>query len=162
MKLKAMYKTVNLTLILCMLVWGMATGCSHQKPVPLSPTLYERVGGIDNIAVLVADVIERAYVNPVFAANDKIHQAHLRFPKEVYKFNATALACQVMGGPQVYTGRSLKEAHGHLNVSEKEWQELIKIFRDSMNSFNVPATEQGEIIAIIESTKGQIIPGDAG
>lgn len=162
MKGKAMYRTVNLTIMLWVLVWGGATGCSHQKPVAQGPTLYERVGGIDNIAVLVADVIERAYINPVFAANPRIHEAHMRFPKEVYKFNATALACQVMGGPQVYTGRSLKDAHGHLNVTEKEWQELIRIFRDSMNSFNVPDTEQGEIIAIIESTKGQIIPGDAG
>jgi hemoglobin len=62
-----------------------------------------------------------------------------------------------MGGPQVYRGRSLKDAHQHLNITEKEWKELIKIFRDSMNSFKVPAREQGEIIAILESTKGDVM-----
>lgn len=118
--------------------WGALTGCSHPKPVPTPPTLYERLGGIDNIAVLVDDVIERSYVDEVFEANPKIHEAHQRFPKAVYKYNATALACQVMGGPQVYTGRSLQAAHQHLEVNEKEWQALIRIFRDSMNSFKVP------------------------
>lgn len=138
------------------------TGCTHQKsaadqPVQSTQTLYERVGGVNNIAVLIDDVIDRSYVDPVFSANPHIHKAHLRFPKEVYKFNATALACQVMGGPQKYTGRTLKEAHQHLHISEKEWNALITIFRDSMNSYKVPQREQGEIIAILESTKGQVI-----
>jgi hemoglobin len=137
-------------------------GCSHQKsaaatPEPSEPTLYERVGGVNNIAVLVDDVIERSYKDPVFAANPHIHEAHERFPKEVYKFNATALACQVFGGPQKYTGRTLKEAHQHLHITEKEWNALIAIFQDSMNSYEVPEREQGEIIAILESTKGQVI-----
>jgi len=143
------------------LAWATLAGCAHQAPEPAPPSLYERLGGIDKIAVVVDDVIERSYVDPVFAANPRIHEAHMRFPKAVYKYNATALACQVMGGPQVYTGRSLKEAHQHLKVNEKEWQALIRIFRDSMNSFKVPAKEQDEIIAIIESTKGEIVVSSA-
>ena len=107
--------------------------------------------------VLIDDVIERSYVNPVFSANPMIEEAHKRFPKAVYKYNATSLACMVMGGPQKYAGRSMKEAHQHLKVSEKEWQELMAIFHDSMNSFRVPEKEQKEIMGIIESTKGDIV-----
>lgn len=137
-------------------------GCSHQKPaaappVQSKPTLYERVGGVNNIALVVDDVIERSYADPVFSANPYIHEAHKRFPKAVYKFNATALACQAMGGPQKYTGRTLKEAHQHLHITEKEWNALIAIFQDSMNSFKVPQSEQSEIIAILESSKGQVM-----
>lgn len=159
MKADALSRTTRLTLLTVTFVFALAafSGCAHQKPAPDGPTLYERVGGINNIAVLIDDVIERSYVDPVFAANPRIHAAHQRFPKAVYKYNATALACQVMGGPQVYTGRSLKEAHQHLAVTEEEWQALNKIFRDSMNSFKVPAKEQGEVIAIIESTKADIV-----
>lgn len=157
MKTKAMYKTVCLVAVLFVFVGIAASGCSHQKTAPATPTLYERLGGSNNIALVVADVIDRAYEDPVFAANPRIHEAHKRFPKAIYKYNATNLACHVMGGPQVYTGRSLEEAHKHLHVSEKEWQQLIKIFRESMTSFKVPQREQNEIIAIIESTKGQIL-----
>jgi hemoglobin len=159
MKKVGMDRGTHFALIAGMLViaWATVTGCAHQAPAAAPPSLYERLGGINNIAVVVDDVIERSYVDPVFAANPRIHEAHKRFPKAVYKYNATALACQVFGGPQVYTGRSLKEAHQHLKVNEAEWQALIRIFRDSMNSFKVPAKEQDEIIAIIESTKGDIV-----
>ncbi len=158
MKLDARNKTrIAMTIALLLMIWGFTTGCAHEKPAPEGPSLYERLGGVNNIAIVIDDVIERAYVDPVFAANPEIHAAHQRFPKAAYKFNATALACQVMGGPQVYTGRTLKEAHQHLNITEKEWTALIKIFHDSMNGFKVPAKEQAEIIAILESTKGDVM-----
>lgn len=159
MKMNAMYRKNRLAIAIATfaMVWGAAIGCTHQKPVVKAPTLYERVGGINNIAPLVDDVIERSYVDPVFEANPRIHAAHQRFPKAVYKYNATALACQVFGGPQVYTGRSLKEAHQHLKVGEKEWQALMSIFHESMTSFKVPAREQEEIMAILNSTKGDIV-----
>ena len=34
---------------------------------------------------------------------------------------------------------------------------LIKIFRDSMTGFKVPKKEQNEVIAILESTKGDVV-----
>jgi len=159
MKKDGKYRMFGLALAAALLVslWPAAAICGNEKPGPTSPSLYERVGGVNNIAVLLDDVIERSYVDPILHANPKIAEAHKRFPKPVYKFNATALACQVMGGPQKYTGRTIKEAHQHLNDTEKEWNALINIFRDSMNSFKVPQKEQDEVIGIIESTKGDVV-----
>ena len=142
--------------------WSMSAGASEERhdkckcPCPI-PSLYERLGGLIPIAVLIDDVIERSYVDEVFKANPRIEEAHKRYPKAAYKFNSTALACMIMGGPQKYTGRSMKDAHQHLLVNEKEWNELKVIFRDSMNSFKVPQKEQDEILGIIESTKGDIL-----
>ncbi len=168
---------LGLAAIACVSSWSTAAGAAEEKQnrapakaanaerrhppdakAPQGPSLYERLGGLNNIAPLVEDVVDRSYVSEVFKANPRVEEAHKRFPKAAYKFNATALACMVMGGPQKYTGRSLKEAHQHLMATEKEWQELIKIFRDSMNSFKVPAKEQEEVLAIIESTKGDVVP----
>jgi hemoglobin len=160
MRTKADNRTLCLIALLCVSMLSLACGCSHQTQKPTAaetPTLYERLGGAPAIAMVVDDIIERAYVDPVFVANPKIHAAHMRFPKPIYKFNATCLACQAFGGPKIYMGRSMKDAHWHLNIHEPEWQELIKIFRDSMTSFKVPAKEQGEVLAIIESTKGDIV-----
>lgn len=159
MKKESMYRKVCLALAAVLLVplWVASASCAEQKPAPKDPSLYERVGGINNIAVLIDDVIERSYVDEVFKANPLIEEAHKRYPKAAYKYNATSLACMVMGGPQKYTGRSLKDAHQHLRVTEIEWQELIKIFKESMNSFNLPQKEQNEILGIIESTKGDVL-----
>jgi hemoglobin len=162
----AIRKSVCLALAaFCLIPLMTALGCSNQKasapPAATTPTLYERLGGVNNIAPLIDDVIERSYRDEVFEANPRIAAAHKRFPKAVYKYNATALACQVMGGPQKYTGRSLKEAHQHLQITEEEWHRLIRIFRDSMNSYKVPMQEQSEIIGILESTKGEVVASAA-
>jgi hemoglobin len=159
MKKESVYRKVCLALAAVLLVplWVASASCADQRPAPKGPSLYERVGGINNIAVLIDDVIERSYVNEVFKANPLIEEAHKRYPKAAYKYNATSLACMVMGGPQKYTGRSLKDAHQHLLVTEAEWQELIKVFKESMNSFKVPQKEQDEILGIIESTKGDVL-----
>jgi len=84
-------------------------------------------------------------------------EAHKRFPRQVYKYQATNLACMGTGGPCKYTGRSPKEAHQHLQITETEWQEMVKIFRDSMNSFKVPLKEQDEVVAILESSKADVV-----
>lgn len=132
------------------------TGYSEEKPVAV-PSLYERLGGVDNIAVVVDDIIERGYSNETLHANPAIAEAHSRFPKAAYKFKVTLLACQMTGGPYKYLGRTMKEAHQHLNVTEKEWTELISIIRASLNRYKVPRKEQDELIAGIESTKGEIV-----
>lgn len=159
MKKDRRYMTIifALTVVPLMSVWTASSGLAGEKPKAESPSLYERLGGINSIAVLIDDVIERSYVDPVLHANPKIAAAHKRFPKPVYKYNATALACQVMGGPQKYTGRTIKQAHQHLDITGKEWKALMKIFRDSMTSFKVPKKEQNEVIAILESTKGDVV-----
>jgi hemoglobin len=165
MKLKTDFRTLCVIAFVSVFLWGTFSGCSHEKAMPRAsagPTLYERLGGSGNIAVLVDEIVDRSYADPVFNANPKIREAHKHFPKAIYKFNATCLACQVFGGPKIYMGRSMKKAHWHLQIHENEWQELIKIFREVMDEHKVPTKEQGEILAIIESTKGDIVHPSKG
>lgn len=51
----------------------------------------------------------------------------------------------------------MKESHVHLNISEKEWQAMLADFRRTLNNYGVPAREQGELVAIVESTKKDIV-----
>jgi hemoglobin len=78
-------------------------------------------------------------------------------PKAGLKFHVTALVCQVTGGPCTYTGRSMKAAHAHLNINDEQWQAMVAEFRATLNKFNVPAKEQGELVAIVGSTKPDIV-----
>ncbi|MCI0614404.1 group 1 truncated hemoglobin [bacterium] len=120
-------------------------------------TLYDRLGGVYAIATVVDDFIERLFVNDVLNANPKIKEARDRVPKAGLKYRVTALVCQVTGGPEKYTGRTMKDAHTHLNISEKEWGAMMSDFKMTLNKFMVPLKEQGELIAIVESTKKDIV-----
>jgi len=122
-----------------------------------APSLYQRLGGVYPIAVVVDDFIDRLLGNNVLNANPAIAAARERVPAPGLKFQVTALVCSVTGGPCQYHGRGMKEAHTHLNITEREWQAMLADFRLTLNKFKVPEREQGELIAIVESTKGDIV-----
>lgn len=121
------------------------------------PSLYERLGGVHAIATVVDDFIERLLVNDVLNANPAINEARERVPKAGLKYRVTSLVCQVTGGPEVYTGRSMKDSHSHLNITEAEWQAMLADFKLTLDKFEVPEAEQAELVAIVESTKGDIV-----
>ncbi|OFW11153.1 MAG: globin [Acidobacteria bacterium RIFCSPLOWO2_02_FULL_67_36] len=133
------------------LVPGLATAQDNPKP------LYNRLGGVYNIATVVDDFIERLLVDDTLNANPAIKEARGRVPKAGLKFHVTALVCEVTGGPCKYTGRPMKESHQHLNITERQWEAMVADFRKTLDKFKVPAKEQAELIAIVGSTKKDIV-----
>jgi len=120
-------------------------------------SLYDRLGGVYAIATVVDAFIEKLLVNDKLNANPAIKEARERVPKAGLKFQVTALVCQVTGGPQMYTGRSMKEAHRHLHITEAEWDAMVHDFVDVLDQFKVPKAEQTELLTIVGSTKGDIV-----
>jgi hemoglobin len=121
------------------------------------PTLYDRLGGVYSIAAVVDDFINRIMRNPVLNANPAVDEAHHRVSAAGFKYYVTEMVCWATGGPQNYTGRSMRASHEHLNITESEWGAFCKDFGDTMAKFNVPETERNELFAIVQSTKGDIV-----
>jgi hemoglobin len=153
-KLKQIKKFVSLIVPFVIIIWSPICATAQKKPEPL---LYERLGGVYNIATVVDDFIERLYVNDILNANPNIKEARDRVPKAGLKFRVTALVCQVTGGPEKYTGRSMKEAHQHLKITEKEWKAMLADFKKALDKYMVPPREQKELVAIVEETKRDIV-----
>jgi hemoglobin len=121
------------------------------------PSLYERLGGVYSIATVVDDFIERLLVNATLNANPAINEARKRVPKAGLKFHVTALVCAATGGKCAYTGRPMKESHEKLNISRAEWDAMVTDFKATLDKFKVPQREQQELIAIVDSTKNDIV-----
>jgi hemoglobin len=120
-------------------------------------SLYERLGGVYAIAAVVDDFIDRIMVNPALNANPKVDEAHHRVSKAGFKYLVTEMVCWATGGPQKYSGKTMGESHEHLGITQQEWQAFLKDFQDTLDKFHVPAAEQQELFAIVESTKGEIV-----
>jgi len=120
-------------------------------------SLYERLGGVYAIAAVVDDFIDRIMVNPLLNANPKVDEAHHRVSKAGFKYLVTEMVCWATGGPQKYTGKTMKESHEHLGITEPEWQVFLKDFQDTLDKFQVPQAEQEELFAIVASTKTDIV-----
>lgn len=125
--------------------------------MPASTTLYDRLGGVYAIATVVDDFIDRVMANPILNANPKVNEAHHKVTPPGFKYLVTEMVCWATGGPQKYTGKSMYDSHAHLDITESEWQAFLKDARDCFAKFNVPAQEQGELLAIIDSTKTDIV-----
>jgi hemoglobin len=135
----------------------LGIGGSRPAAQPETKPLYERLGGVYSIATVVDDFIERLLVNDTLNANPAIDEARARVPKAGLKFHVTALVCEVTGGPCKYSGRSMAAAHDHLNINESQWQAMVADFRTTLDQFKVPAKEQEELIAIVGTTKKDIV-----
>ena len=105
-------------------------------------SLYDRLGGAYAIATVVDAFIEKLLVNDTLNANPAISEARAHVPKAGLKFQVTALVCQVTGGPQTYNGRSMKDAHRHLHITEAEWDAMVRDFVAVLDQFKVPKAEQ--------------------
>jgi hemoglobin len=154
LKTQSFVRTLVLVVFVAALLGAGSAQAAEAQPVK---SLYDRLGGVYPISVVVDTFIDLLFVNDVLNANPAIKAARQVVPAAGLKYHVTALVCQATGGPCKYTGRGMKESHAHLNISEKEWQAMLADFSRAMNNYGVPAKEQKELIAIVESTKKDIV-----
>jgi hemoglobin len=133
------------------------TALDSREPRDPKASLYERLGGVYAIAAVVDVFIDRIMDNPRLNANPKVNEAHHRVSRAGFKYLVTEMVCWATGGPQSYTGRSMADSHADLAISLDEWQVFLADFRACLDHFAVPAAEQAELFAIVESTKKDIV-----
>jgi hemoglobin len=121
------------------------------------PSLYDRVGGVYNIATVVDDLIDRVMVDPRLNANPRVDEAHHRVSPAGFKFLVTELVCEATGGPQTYSGRPMGDSHRHLMITGTEWEAFMDDLQQTFDKFGVPQPEQDELKAIVESTREAIV-----
>ncbi|HSC26426.1 MAG TPA: group 1 truncated hemoglobin [Vicinamibacterales bacterium] len=154
-----MHRTIRHLSIGTFVIVGLTVAAPPQVGTqqPAARSLYDRLGGVYSIATVVDDFIERLLVNQTLNANPAINEARARVPKAGLKFHVTALVCEVTGGPCKYSGRTMKDAHERLNITEAQWQAMVSDFRKTLDKFKVPPQDQAELVTIVESTKKDIV-----
>jgi hemoglobin len=129
----------------------------NETEIPARPSLYDRLGGVYNIAPVVDDLIDRVMSDARLNANPRVDEAHHRVSAAGFKYFVTELLCQAAGGPQRYSGRSMGDSHRHLMITAEEWLAFMDDVQQTLDKFGVPQPEQNEIKAIVESTREAIV-----
>jgi hemoglobin len=123
-------------------------------------SLYDRLGGIYAIATVVDDFVDRIMVDDRLNANPRVDEAHHRVLPPGFKYLVTEMLAEAAGGPQHYTGRTMVESHRELKITPAEWRAFMEDLNDTVSKFNVPQQERSEVVAIIESTRDDIVVGE--
>ncbi|QSX42153.1 group I truncated hemoglobin [Shewanella cyperi] len=134
----------------------MAEG-DNAEPATPSPSLYDRLGGLMPISVVVNDFLDVLVVDDELNRNPAIDAARKRVPVAYLKYRVTSMVCQVTGGDCEYRGRAMRETHQHLNITENEWDRMIALFKQVLAKHQVPEQETAELLDIMASTKADIV-----
>ena len=51
----------------------------------------------------------------------------------------------------------MSETHKNLKITTSEWDAFMDDFQQTLNKFTVPAQEQAELKAIVDSTRAEIV-----
>ncbi len=146
-------------LMLGFLLGAVAVGSAQEQPKTAPKSLYDRLGGLMPISVVVSDLIDALESDPVLNANPAIDAARKSVPAPYLKYHVTALVCQATGGSCQYGGRSMNDSHAHLNIADKEWDRMVTILKGVLAKHKVPEQEQKEVLDIVESTRAEIVIG---
>lgn len=120
-------------------------------------SLYDRLGGLGPISVVVSDFLDEMIPDPKLNENPAIDEARERVPAPYLKYQVTAFVCQATGGPCEYHGRDMKSSHAHLNITEDEWDRMVTIFKGVLADHGVPEKETKELLELLGTTKDDIV-----
>ena len=120
-------------------------------------SLYDRLGGLIPLSVLVSDFVEIIVNDVVLNANPAVGSARKHVPAPYLKYQVTAMVCQSSGGPCVYHGRDIKSSHAHLGITELEWVRMTALFSEVLVTNQVPEKERQELLKMVNSVKADIV-----
>lgn len=130
------------------LVGAFAVSASAQE---MKKSLYDRLGGQAAISAVIDDFVGRV------AADTRINGKFAKSNIERVKFHLKEQVCAVTGGPCKYTGLSMKASHMNMGVTNGEFNALVEDLVATLDKFNVPAAEKGEILTALGGLKSQIV-----
>jgi hemoglobin len=134
-------------------------------------SLYERLGGVFGIAAVVDYFSDEVVKDPVAGAKSKnpdLREWHTRQLGRLpgLKWMRTLWVCAAAGGPFKYEGTKpgqtrmgLENAHKNLHISPEEFDAVASVLARTLDHFNVPAREKGEVLSAFAAHKGEVNAG---
>lgn len=119
-------------------------------------TLYERLGGASGISKMVDDIVEAHLNNPVVKARFLPYLDKPERVAEIKKHTCDFLGAG-SGGPEEYTGRSMKESHRGMNISEAEYMAVVDDILAVMEKHGIDESARKDVLAITFTLKGEIL-----
>ena len=128
-------------------------------------SLYDRLGGAYPIALVVNKFSDSLITNRIVGAGsdnpdlDHWHSEEYLTRLPGLKFMRTLWLCSLSGGPFVYSGKSLKDAHFHLHIKPFEFDAVAEALSNALDYYNVPMREHDEVMAAFVAQKSDVTAG---
>ena len=114
-------------------------------------SLYERLGGEENIRRIATTLFDTHAENPTIAAR-YVNSDRDSVIQLVFEF-----LCSATGGPQEYTGRDMLTIHKGMNISEQEFMAVLDDILVALQAHGVGQREQEELLLANYNLRGDIV-----
>lgn len=116
-----------------------------------APSLYQQIGG----GPALRGIVER-FVGSMF---DDVMIGYLfrRADRRRVAQKEYELASQILGGPDAYSGRPLREAHAPHRIARGQFDRRVVLLREALEAGHAPAAVQAAWLAHTERLRAAIL-----
>ncbi len=126
-------------------------GCAKNQNQMNGPSLYEQLGGQSGITT----VIHAFLIN--VGKDKRINAAFAHSNLANLQTQLVAFIGEKSGGPQVYTGPDMYQAHKGMNITDGQWNAFVQDLGMTMKQEKVPELAQAELLGILMPMKSEIV-----
>ncbi len=126
-------------------------------PPPEAKTLWDRLGGEANVAKVVDDFVNTAGKDP--KVNFWRDPTKVPSKEEVaaLKKHLVEFVSSVTGGPLKYEGKSMKEVHKGMKITNAEFDAAAKDLQEALEKNGAMPDDEKAVMAVVESTRKDIV-----
>src|SRR5215207_3759796 len=107
------------------------------------PTIYEQLGAESGIRELVDDFFRRVLTDP------DLDHYFADVDLSAVKWHLAALLVTVTGGPSIYEGRDLAEAHAHLGITTEDFERVVEHLVWVLEAARLPAESVNWVVGAL-------------
>lgn len=117
----------------------------------MTQTLYERLGGTEGITNIASDVVDN------HVANAKVSKRFADSDIPAFKQRAAEFFIAGSGGPQVYDGKSMLDAHRGMNISDEEFLAAVDDVMNALDKNAIGEAEKAEVLYIFYQLRPEVV-----
>lgn len=120
----------------------------------MTQSLYERIGGDSAVTAAVAKMYDK------ILDDDELAPFFEHIEVDRLRLSQTAFVTYAFGGPNHYTGKSMRAAHkgaASQGLNDHHFDLVAKHLRTAMEELNVPNDLILEALRIVESTRNDVL-----
>jgi hemoglobin len=146
-----MIKKILLPIAFALFATLAAAQSESITPTPDNDVLYKTFGEKPGLVALMDDFMVRLMTDPrTRPFFEPANRDHVK--KELVE-----QFCQVTGGPCVYKGVDMKNAHAELEIRKSHFNALIEVLQQSMDARGIPFRAQNQLLAQLAPMHRDII-----
>ncbi|MBK7993452.1 MAG: group 1 truncated hemoglobin [Blastocatellia bacterium] len=117
-------------------------------------SIYEQIGGKDAVNVAVENFYRKVLTD------ERICHFFDDIDMDKQMAKQAGFLTMVLGGPNEYTGKSMREGHAHLlskGLNDKHVDVVLELLAETLTELNVPQHFVNQVITTAESTRNDVL-----